>query len=108
VLDLLIAFWAFWTDNVWAFKHIKIILFGILGGVTFPLDFLSGGLAAVARFLPFQYFYYVPAAYLLGKNVGMETIISDTAHILLWIVALVIFCFFAWRAGLKRYDAYGH
>ncbi|MBI3442912.1 MAG: ABC-2 family transporter protein [Candidatus Sungbacteria bacterium] len=107
VLDMLIAFWAFWTDNVWAFKHVKIILFGFLGGAGFPLDFLPEHLGAIARFLPFQYFYYVPVTYLLGKNSDMEKIISDGSHMLLWMIVLPFFCFFAWRAGLKRYDAYG-
>ena len=108
VLDLLIAFWAFWTDNVWAFKHIKIILFGILGGLSFPLEFLSGRLGIIAHFLPFKYFYYVPAAYLLGKNSGLEKTVLDSLQIFLWMAALVLLCFFAWRTGLKRYDAYGH
>lgn len=107
ILDLLIALWAFWTDNVWAFKHVKIILFGILGGASFPLDFLSERLGSIARFLPFQYFYYVPVNYLLGKNGGMEKTFADSSHIILWMVSLAFFCFFAWRAGLKRYDAYG-
>lgn len=107
VLDLFIAFLAFWTDNIWVFKHIKIILFGFLGGASFPLDFLPERLNAIARFLPFQYFYYAPATFLLGKNGGMEKVVSDSSYIFLWIVALAFFCFLAWRAGLKRYDAYG-
>lgn len=108
VLDLLIAFWAFWTDNVWAFKHIKIILFGIVGGAGFPLDFLPGHLGAIAHFLPFQYFYYVPATYLLGKNAGMEKAVSVGLPMLLWMIILAFLCFLAWRSGLKKYDAYGN
>lgn len=108
MLDLLIAFWAFWTDNVWAFGHMKGILFGVFGGLSFPLDFLSGHLGSVAHFLPFQFFFYIPVAYLLGKNTGMEKIVADSLHMLLWIVALALLCFFAWKSGLKRYDAYGN
>ncbi len=108
ILDLCIAFWAFWTDNVWAFKHTKIILFGIVGGASFPLDFLPEGLGAVARLLPFQYFYYVPVTYVLGKSGGTEKLISDGSHIILWMITLALLCFLAWRAGLRRYDAYGY
>lgn len=107
VLDLLIACWAFWTDSVWAFKHVKIILFSVLGGVSFPLDFLSGWFGALARMLPFQYFYYVPVSYVLGRSTGIKSIVSDCIYAGLWIVALIILSVFAWKMGLKKYDAYG-
>lgn len=107
ILDLLIACWAFWTDSVWAFKHVKIILFSVLGGVSFPLDFLSARLAAFAHVLPFQYFYYVPVSYVLGKNTGSGRILLDCMYMVLWMVILIIVCMLAWKMGLKKYDAYG-
>lgn len=108
ILDLLIAFWAFWTDHIWAFKHTKIILFGIIGGASFPLDFLSGRLASVAHFLPFRFFYYVPISYLLGKRSGIGDAFADGLLIVFWIGALALCAAFAWRMGLQRYDAYGN
>lgn len=107
MLDLFISFCAFWTDNIWAFKHIKLILFGILGGYNFPLDFLSGNFASISSFLPFQYLYYVPVAYLLGKHTGVEQVMGDSLHIAAWTGALALLCIVAWKLGLKRYDAYG-
>ena len=108
VLDLLIACWAFWTDSVWAFKHIKIILFSTLGGLSFPLDFISGQFGALAHILPFQYFYYVPVSYVLGRSTGMGQVMVDCMRMALWMVVLIILCMFAWKWGLKKYDAYGH
>lgn len=108
MLDLLTSFCAFWTDNVWAFKHIKMILFGVFGGYNFPLDFLSGNLASLWRFLPFQYLYYVPAAYILGKHAGTEQVMADSLHIVAWIGVLAFLCVVAWKLGLRKYDAYGY
>lgn len=106
-LDLLIAFWAFWTDSVWAFRHVKIILFSALGGVSFPLDFLSGRLGVLADMLPLQYFYYVPVSYILGRNISAGHIIFDCMYMALWMVMLIILSMLTWRMGLKKYDAYG-
>lgn len=106
VLDLALSFSAFWFDDVWAFWHIKNIVFSVLGGVSFPLDFVRGPLHTVLNVLPFQYLYYVPIAYLSGKR-PMHHLVNDMILLLTWMVAIIMLGAFLWRYGLKRYGAYG-
>lgn len=107
VLDLVISFAAFWLDDVWAFSHFKNIVFSILGGLSFPLDFVAGPLKAVFSFLPFQYLYYVPIMYLLGKRSGIDTLLTDIAILMAWTLAAALLAAILWRLGLKKYGAYG-
>ncbi|HET8670371.1 MAG TPA: ABC-2 family transporter protein [Candidatus Saccharimonadales bacterium] len=106
-LDLAISFAAFWLDDVWAFTHIKNITFSILGGLSFPLDFVTGPLKALFTFLPFQYLYYVPIMYLLGKRSGFDMLLSDILHLLAWTVVVAFLAAILWRLGLRKYGAYG-
>jgi ABC-type uncharacterized transport system permease subunit len=45
---------AFWLEEVWAFRHARNIIFGILGGLSFPFDFLSQNVRNVFELLPFK------------------------------------------------------
>lgn len=106
VLDLALSFSAFWVDDVWAFWHVKNILFAVLGGVSFPLDFVTGPLHALLTILPFQYLYYVPVAYLMGKRPTYD-ITGDMILLMIWVTVAVILAVVLWRFGLKKYGAYG-
>lgn len=106
VLDLAISFGAFWLDDVWAFSHIKNILFSVLGGLSFPLDFVSGSFRSLLDVLPFQYLYYVPISYLSGKR-PMTELSGDIAHLLLWTLTVSVVAVMLWNLGLRKYGAYG-
>ena len=106
ILDLALSFSAFWFDDVWAFWHIKNILFSVLGGVSFPLEFISGPFRALLNALPFQYLYYVPIAYLTGKR-SVQNLPGDLTTLLAWTLAAAALAMFLWRFGLKKYGAYG-
>lgn len=107
VLDLSIAFGAFWLDDVWAFAHIKNILFSVLGGLSFPLDFVTGPLKSMLSFLPFQYLYYVPVSYLLGRRAGIDILAEDAVKLLAWTMAAACLAALLWRFGVRKYGAYG-
>jgi ABC-2 type transport system permease protein len=106
VLDLAISFGAFWLDDVWAFSHIKNILFSVLGGLSFPLDFVSGQFRHLLDVLPFQYLYYVPISYLSGKR-SVAEMPGDIAHVLLWMLIVIASAVVLWHLGLRKYGAYG-
>lgn len=106
VLDLALSLSAFWFDDVWAFWHIKNILFSVLGGVSFPLTFVSGPFRTALNVLPFQYLYYVPIAYLTGKR-SVHSLPGDLTTLLAWTLAAAALAMFLWRFGLKKYGAYG-
>lgn len=106
VLDLSVTFAAFWLDEVWAFGHMKTIAFSVLGGLSFPLEFVHGPLKTAIGALPFQYLYYVPVSYCLGKRpVGL--LAHDMTMLVAWTLAAASGAALLWRLGLRKYGAYG-
>jgi len=106
VFDLTIAYCAFWVGEVWAFTHFKKVIFLIFGGLMFPLDFLPSSLFSIFSLLPFQYMYYIPNTYLLGKRT-ISHIPHDIFLFVFWFVALLLIQRFVWKKGLMQYEAQG-
>ncbi|MCA9389856.1 ABC-2 family transporter protein [candidate division WWE3 bacterium] len=105
-LDLAITWLAFWTDDVWSFKHFKDIIFGVLGGVSFPFEFLTPGLQALFHLLPFKFMYYIPLSYMLGDR-GADHLVMDLLGITVWIGIMISIAFALWQMGVRKYGAYG-
>jgi ABC-2 type transport system permease protein len=105
-LDFGIAGLAFWTDDVWSFKHFKSIVFGLLGGVSFPFEFLPENLRAILEQLPFKYLYYVPLSYITGGR-AVDALTQDIVVLGFWVVVTILFAGIVWRRGVNKYGAYG-
>lgn len=106
LIDLSLCWWAFWVGDIWAFKHLKRILFLAFGGLSFPLDIVSGYLRTVIELLPFKYMYYVPNSYLLGKRL-ISNLPIDILGVIIWSVIFILINQVLWSAGIKKYEAYG-
>jgi ABC-2 type transport system permease protein len=105
-LDLTITWTAFWFDDVWSFQHLKLILFSVLGGVSFPFDFLPMSWRSIFNFLPFKFFYYIPTSYLTGKR-ELTHLFPDIITIIIWSLIFLCFAIYFWKRGIKKYGAYG-
>jgi len=105
-IDITVAWLAFWVGDVWAFKHLKRIVYLVFGGLIFPLDFVQGGARWIFEFLPFKFLYYVPAAYLLGRRSPGE-FGGDMLGITLWSCLFLFIGWVLWKKGLVTYEAYG-
>ncbi|NTU46469.1 hypothetical protein HGA88_02490 [Candidatus Roizmanbacteria bacterium] len=108
VLDMSIGWLAFWIDDVWAFTHIKSIVFGLLGGLTFPFEFVPEKVRIIFEALPFKFFFYTPIHYLFSPSFSWMEYINDIGQLILWLSFLFIFCLFLWRKGIQKYGAFGH
>jgi len=106
IFDLSIAYCAFWVGDVWAFTHFKKVLFLIFGGLMFPMEFLPKNLSTFFSFLPFQYMYYIPNSYLLGKRTA-SNIVPDAILFIIWFIVLAVIKQFIWKKGLAKYEASG-
>ena len=106
IFDLTVADCAFWVGEVWAFTHFKKVVFLIFGGLRFPLDFLPKHLFTFVSLLPFQYMYYIPNAYLLGKRT-ISNVPYDIGLFVLWFIILFLFQKIVWKKGLAKYEASG-
>lgn len=106
-LEILLAFSAFWVDDVWAFGHVKRFVTWILGGVGFPFEILSKNLLTFFNLLPFRYLYYVPLAYLIGSR-GRENVLYDLITYVVWFIVFSFLAFVFWKKGIVKYGAYGN
>lgn len=106
IFDLTIAYCAFWVGEVWAFTHFKRVIFLIFGGLMFPLDFLPPHLFSLFSLLPFQFMYYIPNTYLLGKR-SVAHVPQDAILFIFWFIVLLLVQRFVWKKGLVQYEAQG-
>ncbi len=107
-LDMIIALTAFWITDIWSFKHLKRIAFSILGGISLPMEFLSGTIKSIFNFLPFKFFYYIPVSYILNKRSGIDDIKSDIQSLIVWTISFSTLCILLWKKGLKKYESFGN
>src|SRR5579871_932911 len=97
---------AFWLLEVTSLLYIVNTLNYFISGQMFPLDLLPGLGRKILKVLPFQYMAYFPAAVFLGKvqgNALWQGLLTEAA----WAIVLGVLAHFLFRAGLRRYSAYG-
>jgi len=106
--EALIGLMSFWVLEISSFNYIFITLIYVLSGHMFPLDLAPGAWGAVLRATPFQYLAYFPAMlFLRGDRLAPSEVIRQTVVESLVAVGLLAVVYWVYRAGLKRYSAYG-
>jgi ABC-2 type transport system permease protein len=109
----LVYFWmvivgtlAFWVEKSMAVFELYLGFTGILSGYLIPLDLLPGWLRATADVLPFRFMLAYPVELLIGQYTRAEAL-ALLGQQWLFVVATVLLATLAWRAGVRRYEAYG-
>lgn len=105
--DLFFAWMAFWLDDIWWFKHFKLIVFGILAGASFPFEFLPNALRIIVEILPFKFMYYIPIQYLIG-NRSISMLVIDFIQLGLWSLVVYLAARILWDRGINKYESYGN
>ncbi len=96
----------FWFLEVTSILYIVMTLNYFISGHMLPLDLLPQPWATILKVLPFQYMAYFPAVIFLGKIQGWS-LVMHLALELFWAVAFMILARVLYKAGLKRYSAFG-
>ena len=96
----------FWFLEIQGLVVLSMAVEAVLGGQIFPLDLLPPALHAVARFLPFYYQMYFPAAILTGR-IGPTETAEGLALQAGWVVLLLLLAHALWVRGLRRHTAVG-
>jgi ABC-2 type transport system permease protein len=96
----------FWFLEVKSLLYIVMTLNFFISGHMLPLDLLPQPWSGLLKVLPFQYMAYFPAVVFLGKIKGWELALHLGLE-LLWAVGFMALARTLYRAGLKRYSAYG-
>ncbi len=96
----------FWILEVTSVLYVINTLNYFVSGQMFPLDLLPGPFAIALKALPFQYLAYFPAAVFLGKVQGTALVYGLLIE-LAWVVVFIGLARWLYRAGLRRYSAFG-
>ena len=106
LLSATIASLAFWTTRVFSIHEFYYALILVFAGQFVPLKLMPGLIQAIARFLPFQLFMYLPIQMIQG-NLSMNEIMQGYIAGLIWLAIALTLFLFTWRQGIRRYSAVG-
>ena len=82
------------------------LTFAFLSGYLLPLELFPSGVRAVTDVLPFRYMVAFPVETLLGM-IGPSEVFRQLAIQWAFVVASCGLAVWAWRAGLRRFGAFG-
>jgi ABC-2 type transport system permease protein len=102
----LIGALAFRIDNSTALFEMWLGLYMLLSGYLVPLEFFPDWLATATRWLPFRYMLAFPVELVVGMA-SRAAVLEQLAVQALWVAGLGLACAAAWRAGLRRFSAFG-
>lgn len=97
----------FWFLEIQGFVILSFAVETILGGQMFPLDLLPAKIYQIAKFLPFYYQMYFPAAIFTGRLRDIGDILHGLVIELGWIAILLVAAAVLWRRGLRHHTAVG-
>jgi len=105
-LTLLLGMLSFWFLEVTTFLFVIELIEFFLSGHMIPLDLLPSAIVVWIDRLPFAYMAYFPAAVLLG-GIPDDELVPRLLVGVGWATAIWFACRMVYRAGLRRYSAYG-
>lgn len=112
----IIGMLAFYIDSALALFSVWMALYTLLSGYLIPLSLMPAGLAKLAAVLPFRYILETPVRMLLGWPLpgGARDTLAGRSEAFLalgieyaYVGGLTLVMALLWRAGLRRYAAFG-
>jgi len=97
---------AFRVESSGSIFEVWLGLFGVFSGYLIPLELFPSWLAQAARFLPFRYMLGFPVEMVIGMT-PRGAALRELAIQWLFVVLLALAARATWRAGLRRFAAYG-
>lgn len=97
---------AFFLESSTSIFEIWLVAFMILSGYLVPLELFPPTVRAITHALPFRYTIAYPVEIVIG-HLDLAGALDDLAIQAAWAFALFAGAIFTWRAGIKRYAAYG-
>jgi ABC-2 type transport system permease protein len=95
----------FWESSVAVFD-LWLALYTVFSGYIVPLELFPPGLGGVVRWLPFRQMLAFPVENMLGL-LNREAALRDLALQWGYVALFALLAHLLWRAGLKRFAAYG-
>jgi ABC-2 type transport system permease protein len=97
---------AFFFESSSAVFEIWLVSFMLLSGYLVPLELFPAWLRDLSNVLPFRYTLAYPVEILTGM-IGGERLVRDLGVQWAYVAGITTAALLAWRAGLRRFAAYG-
>lgn len=101
-----LAMCAFWTTRIDAINQAYFVVILFFSGRLAPLDLFPQAVQVAADVLPFRWMLAFPVELLLGRLSPQELLIGVGAQVL-WLVLGYATLQLIYRAGIRRYAAFG-
>ena len=93
-------------DKSVAVYEVWLGIFAVLSGYMVPLALMPGWVRGVAEWLPFRYMLGFPVETMIGMTTRTAAL-RDLGVQWAWVVAFALLAGGVWRAGVKRFQAFG-
>ncbi len=97
---------AFFVESSGSLFEVWLGLFGVFSGYLLPLELFPHWLEVAARFMPFRYMLAFPVEMVIGMT-PRPAALAELAIQWAFVAGLAAAARLAWRAGLRRFAAYG-
>jgi ABC-2 type transport system permease protein len=98
---------AFFLEKSLSLIEVYFGLFMLLSGYLIPIDLMPSWMATAARWLPFHYMLGAPVEILIGRHPDAAAAAPVVASQWAWAAIMLVTASLAWRAGVRRFEAYG-
>jgi len=95
---------AFFLEKSMSLVEVYFGLFMLLSGYMIPLDLMPGWIRDVATWLPFRYMLGGPVEILIGRAPDAGAVLAAQWA---WVAGMGLAAALIWRAGIRRFEAYG-
>jgi len=85
---------------------VRDMCIGILAGVFFNLELLTGTVYKIFNILPFKYIINFPAV-ILSSDIKMRNIVDGILLQLIWVMIMGLSSIYLFKSGLRKYNTYG-
>ncbi len=97
---------AFYVESATSLFEVWLGVWVVLSGYLIPLDLFPAGVVRGTSWLPFRLMLDLPVRLITG-GAGVSEAIEGLAMQAGWILALAVSLHLLWRAGLRRFAAFG-
>ncbi|TDD46461.1 hypothetical protein E1263_36475 [Kribbella antibiotica] len=105
-IDILIAAFAFWMDDVSALVQARVIIGSVLSGAVVPLALMPEWSRGFINYQPYRYTVSFPVEIVAG-NLSSTELMTGLAVQIGYVVAVGLLARFVWAAGIRAYSAVG-
>ena len=95
------------VDKSTAVFDVYMGIFAVLSGYLIPLALLPDWAQSIARVAPFRYMLAFPVELAIGFYHARGDALRDLGVQWLWVTIVIAAALVVWRAGIRRYEAFG-